>query len=93
MFDNEVQEYSCYSFFHNIGFLILNSKTGSICIDPSFLAKAMACFVYYPEHDRVLFGFTEGIHYKSIAYAKLLEQSLLLMKFTRDFRVRFQKEK
>lgn len=61
MFEDAEQSASCFQYLHNIGFLVYNNNTKKICTDPGFLAKCMACFVFDPEHDKIMYGKCEGM--------------------------------
>lgn len=47
----KLQSNACFSFLHNIGYIVYNFNTKKICTDPALLARIMACFVFNPDHD------------------------------------------
>ena len=61
MFDSETQSHSCFEFLHNIGYIVYNQNTKRLCSDPGFLAQSMACFVFNPEHDKIMYGKCKGL--------------------------------
>lgn len=46
---------SCFSFLQDMGIVLFNRRTKMICLNPQILAKAIACFVMPPEHEKLVY--------------------------------------
>lgn len=47
---------TCYSFLQDMGVILFNRSTQMICLNPQLLAKALACIVMPPEHEKLVYG-------------------------------------
>lgn len=72
---------TCYSFLQDMGLIVFNRNTQRICLDPQLLAKALACFVMPPEHEKVIYGvISPSIRELSILPHRILEERLIQSK-------------
>lgn len=45
-----------FSVLQDLGFLLFNRNTKMVCLNPQLLAKALACFVMPPEHEKIAYS-------------------------------------